>query len=118
MNAIEFRKAVLIAKTKKVDLSMVNDDALFGFGLSTFDPTHTTLAAVAKTIRWQAGPFAGGWDEEAISEVGKAGRRNFIIIPGEIEVCKCGFIGEPEGKVDAQGCRNVCGACNETLNFG
>lgn len=118
MNAAEFKQAVLIARATNIDLSMVSDDHHFGYGLSSFKPVYTTIAAVAKTIRWQAGRFDGTMDQEAINEVGSEGRYKFMIVPGEIEACKCGFIGEPEGRVDAQGCRNVCGQCNETLNAG
>lgn len=79
MTKDEFKAAVQIAKSNK-DLSSVDDSHLFGFGLRDFKPTATTLDAVAKTIRWQAATFNGGWDMEALNEILTFGRKKFTII--------------------------------------
>lgn len=79
MTKDEFRAAVAIAQGNK-NLDKVDDSHLFGFGLRDFKPTATTLDAVAKTIRWQAATFNGGWDMEALNEILTCGRKKFMII--------------------------------------
>lgn len=79
MTLTQFQKAFAIANSN-VDLSNVDDSILFGYGLPTFKPVHTTLEAVAKTIRWQALQFNGQWNAEALNEVAEHGRKNFLIL--------------------------------------
>lgn len=79
MTLAQFQKAFAIANSN-VDLSNVDDSILFGYGLPTFKPVHTTLEAVAKTIRWQALQFNGQWNAEALNEVAEHGRKNFLIL--------------------------------------
>lgn len=79
MNLAQFQAAFQIAKSDK-DLSGVDDSNLFGFGLPDFRPVHTTIEAVAKTIRWQAKTLAGTWDAEALDEVVTLGRKKFIVL--------------------------------------
>jgi len=78
MNTAEFRKALSIAKSGS-DLLHVNIDHLFGYGLNKFQPTSTSLEAVAAVMRWQAAKFDGSWDEQELNDIRVAGRRKFII---------------------------------------
>ena len=63
-----------------LDLSATDDSMLYGFGLPHFEPVHTTIAAVAKVIRWQARQFNGQWDHPALDEVARIGRKKFLIV--------------------------------------
>ena len=79
MRKEEFKKALELAKDRKVELP--TDISIFaGFGLKDFDPVHVTLDRVAALINWQALQFNGEWDAEALNEIGIAGRKKFIII--------------------------------------
>jgi hypothetical protein len=80
MTLQQFQAAFAIAKDFKRDLSDVDNSILFGYGLPHFTPVHTTLEAVAKTIRWQALQMNGEWDSEALNEVASLGRKNFLIL--------------------------------------
>ena len=62
MNKAEFQKAWEIAKDVKRDLTMFDTGALFGFGLSDFEPVAVPIEAIARTLRWQALQFNGVWD--------------------------------------------------------
>jgi len=79
MTLTQFQEAFTIAKSTK-SLTDVDDSNLYGFGLDDFKPVHTTIDAVAKTIRWQALQFDGNWNAELLDEVAKCGRRNFIVL--------------------------------------
>ena len=68
MTAAEFKFCVAVAKDRSVDLSGVDDSALYGFGLPDFVPVHVSIKAVAKCLRWQCCTFAGGWDERQFNE--------------------------------------------------
>lgn len=80
MTLTQFQCAFAIAKDFNRDLSNVDDSILFGCGLRSFEPVHTTLEAVAKLIRWQALQFNGEWDAEALNEVAMIGRKNFLVL--------------------------------------
>ena len=80
MTLVQFQAAFAIAKDFDRDLSNVDDSTLYGYGLDDFKPVHTTLEAVAKTIRWQALQFNGEWNAEALNEVAELGRRNFLVL--------------------------------------
>ena len=80
MTLNQFQEAFKIAKDFNHDLSNVDDSILYGFGLPHFKPVHTTLEAVAKTIRWQALQLNGVWNAEALNEVAELGRKNFLIL--------------------------------------
>ena len=79
MTKAEFNRAFAIAQSD-ADLSNVDDEHLFGFGLPDFKKVVTTLRAVAKTIRWQAGQFNGEWNNEALQEIREFGRKRFEVI--------------------------------------
>lgn len=76
----QFQIAYSIAKDFDRNLSDVDDSNLYGFGLREFRPTHTTLEAVAKIIRWQALQFNGEWDIDALNEVIQHGRKKFLVL--------------------------------------
>lgn len=63
----QFKAACAIAFSDD-DLSNVNDDILFGFGLPNFKSVITNLRTVAKTIRWQSQQLNGEIDNEALNE--------------------------------------------------
>jgi len=80
MTKHEFTAAFKIANDFSIDLSNVDDSHLYGYGLPDFKPVHVTLEQVAKEIRWAALQFNGEWNGEALDEVAKLGRRNFIVL--------------------------------------
>lgn len=75
----EFQEAFRIANSEE-DLTNVDDSHLFGFGLPDFQPTSTTLKAVAKIIRWQAHQFNGEWNSKMLEEVRRFGKKRFLIV--------------------------------------
>lgn len=80
MTRAEFNRAVLIAQSK-ADLSQVSDDHLHGCGLPGFEPVQTTLAAVAKFLRWQCQYiFGNGWDEQEMNNCWRIARSKFNIV--------------------------------------
>jgi hypothetical protein len=80
MTLTQFQKACAAAKNPNLDLSATDDTMLFGYGLPSFRQTHTTLAAVAKILRWDALQFNGEWDAEALNQIGEIGRKKFLIV--------------------------------------
>lgn len=80
MTLQQFQEAFAIAKDFDRDLSNVDDSVLYGYGLPEFRQVHTTLEAVAKTIRWQSLQFNGQWNAVALNEVVELGRRNFLVL--------------------------------------
>lgn len=88
MNSNEFKAAFAIAASSK-DLTDVSIDHLFGYGRKCFQPTATTLDAVAAVMRWQALFLNGQWDQAELNEIREIGRKKFIItdacfvLPGE-----------------------------------
>lgn len=80
MTLIQFQKACAAAKNPNLDLSATDDTMLFGYGLPSFRQTHTTLAAVAKILRWDALQFNGEWDAESLNQIGEIGRKKFLIV--------------------------------------
>ncbi len=53
--------------------------AFFGFGLKEFQPIHVTCLQLAALIRYEARYLNGGFDQEALTEIKKHGRKKFII---------------------------------------
>ena len=80
MTTKEFQVSFAIANDSAIDLTDVDNTNHFGFGLRDFAPVHTTLRAVAKTIRWQALQLNGEWEAAALDEVAKLGKKKFIIL--------------------------------------
>jgi hypothetical protein len=80
MTKTEFAQAFAIAKDSSRDLSNVDTGHMFGYGMYDFVPVHVTLEQVAKEIRWHALQFNGEWNGQALNEVAKCGRRNFIVL--------------------------------------
>ena len=80
MTLAQFQTACKAAQNPTLDLSATDSSMLHGFGLPQFKPIHTSLAAVAKVIRWQALQFDGQWDHEALNEIATIGRKKFLIV--------------------------------------
>jgi hypothetical protein len=80
MTLAQFQVAVKAAQNPTLDLTATDDTMLFGYGLPEFKPVHTTIAAVAKVIRWQARQFNGQWDMVELDALAKLARRKFIIV--------------------------------------
>lgn len=80
MTLNEFKAAFALAKDTSLDFSGVDNSNMLGYGLPDFKPVHVTLEAVAKEIRWNAYQFDGTWNADALEEVAKLGRRNFIVL--------------------------------------
>ena len=91
MNRAQFKKAIDLAMSK-AELSLVDFDVFFGFGLDDFKPVYCTIEQVARLIRWQALYLDGGIDQEALDEIAAAGRSKFII---------CGDVGASSPSVTA-----------------
>lgn len=79
MTTQEFKAAFKLANSGQ-DLSNIEMDHLFGFGLRDFRPVTTTIGAVARVLRWQGMQFNGQWDMTAVNEVREVGRYKFIIV--------------------------------------
>lgn len=84
MTLAQFQKAFQAAQNPTLDLTATDDSMLYGFGLPHFKPVHTTIAAVAKVIRWQARQFNGQWDHPALDEVARIGRKKFLIVDWQL----------------------------------
>lgn len=80
MTLHQFQRACAAAKNPTLDLSATDITMLVGYGRPSFRQTHTTLAAVAKIIRWDALQLDGEWDAEALEEICKVGRKKFLIV--------------------------------------
>lgn len=80
MTLAQFQVAIKAAQNPTLDLTATDDSMLFGYGLPEFKPVHTTIAAVAKVIRWQARQFNGQWDMVELDALAKLARRKFIIV--------------------------------------
>lgn len=81
MNKQEFKQAFKLAQSA-ADLSKVSTDHLFGCGLRDFQPTVTTLDAVAALLRWQGLMFNGQWDMEAVNDIEYISRKKFNLVDG------------------------------------
>ena len=81
MTAAQFKKAFKLAQSDS-DIN-ADDSNLYGFGCSDFKPAITTIAAVAKTIRWQCATFAGTWDMKEAQAIKELGRKRFIIVDSD-----------------------------------
>tara|TARA_Y100000034_G_C6854379_1_gene388016 strand:- start:835 stop:1080 length:246 start_codon:yes stop_codon:yes gene_type:complete len=80
MNKQEMTQALEIAKDQSQNLTDVDTDVMFGYGLPDFKPVHVTTRQVASIIRWQAGRFDGTWDAKEIDDIANLGRKRFMII--------------------------------------
>lgn len=81
MTKPEFCKAFEIANSD-IELNETNASIVpfDGFGLTSFEPVWVTLKQVARLIRWQCWMWDGGVDHEALNEIGKYGRKRFLIV--------------------------------------
>lgn len=94
MKKEDFDLAFAIARSD-IDLSQVDDSALFGYGLPEFEPVTVPVEAVAKTLRWQAYKLNGQWDTTELN----ACRKLFVWPSRRVEVfntsIKCPHCGLP-----------------------
>jgi hypothetical protein len=80
MTKAEFAKAWALARSN-ADLSAVDESILHGCGLADFAPVATTLAAVAKLLRWQCLYILGdGFDAEELNNCHTILRRKAQIV--------------------------------------
>lgn len=83
MTRTEFNRAFELARDNSLDLSDVDERHLHGCGLPDFQRVMTTIAPVAKLLRWQCLMLNGDWDQEALTEMRRISRRNFELVgPG------------------------------------
>lgn len=80
MTKAEFARAFTLASDRSVSLADVNDSHLHGCAMPGFEPVTTTLAPVAKMIRWQCSMFNGQWDHAELDELRKIARYRFDLI--------------------------------------
>lgn len=74
----EFSNALTLANS---DTKLDGDLSVFeGFGLEGFNPVYCTVEQVASLIRYQCLQFNGNLDSLALNEIGRHGKRKFIII--------------------------------------
>jgi hypothetical protein len=74
----EFSDALTLANS---DAKLDGDLSVFeGFGLEGFKPVYCTVEQVASLIRYQCLQFNGNLDSLALNEIGRHGKRKFIII--------------------------------------
>ncbi len=79
MTKAEFKEAVKMVEIGG-DLSKYDDSNLYGCGLPSFQPVHTTIGAVARLVAYQARTFAGTWDSAELDNMAQIAKRKFLII--------------------------------------
>jgi len=79
MTTKQFQQAFEIAKSSG---SLINHDiSVFdGFAISSFVSVVVTIDQVARLIRYQALMLNGQWDNDALTEILKSGRRKFTVV--------------------------------------
>lgn len=82
MTKREFQVAAGIAMSNR-SLEKHSDDHLYGCGLPDYKQTDTTLASLARHIRWQCQMLNGDWDHEELKECWRIARYRLLAIgPG------------------------------------
>ena len=79
MTNAEFKNAAEIAKST-ADLSGIDTEVLFGYGLRSFAPVATTLETVAAVIRWDCLMMNGEFDSLALDNLHNIFRRKVTVI--------------------------------------
>jgi hypothetical protein len=82
MTTAQLRLARTLAESD-TDLSHVDMDILYGFGLPDFQPVTVGIETVARCMRWQCQMFNGGWDERQYNEDLPHYQRNVRIATAE-----------------------------------
>jgi hypothetical protein len=79
MTAAEFKNAAEIAKSN-ADLSGIDTEILFGYGLPEFVPVAATVETVAAVIRWDCLMLNGEFDSLALDNLHRIFRRKVTVI--------------------------------------
>lgn len=80
MKKAEFDKAWEIAKNEEIYLDYESLESFDGYGLSGFEPVYVTIKQIARLIRWQCQYINGGWNYKELNEIGRFGKRRFMIL--------------------------------------
>jgi hypothetical protein len=79
MTNSQFSAAVEIAKGN-ADLSRVDTEILFGYGLRNFAPVAATVETVAAVIRWDCLMLNGEFDSVALDNLHSIFRRKVTVV--------------------------------------
>lgn len=80
MNAVEYKRAFLLAQDADVDLSDESLDIFDGYGLRDFDPVVATVRQVARLMRYQALQFNGDWVNEELTQIKEIFRKKVTMV--------------------------------------
>jgi hypothetical protein len=79
MTNAQFTNAIEIAKGN-ADLSRIDTQILFGYGLRNFAPVAATLETVAAVIRWECVMLNGEFDSIALDNLHQIFRRKVTVV--------------------------------------
>ncbi len=79
MTNAQFSAAVEIAKGN-ADLSAIDTQILFGYGLRNFGPVAATVETVAAVIRWECVMLNGEIDSVALDTIHHIFRRKVTVV--------------------------------------
>jgi hypothetical protein len=79
MTNAQFTNAIEIAKGN-ADLSAIDTEILFGYGLRNFAPVAATLETVAAVIRWECVMLNGEFDSIALDNLHQIFRRKVTVV--------------------------------------
>jgi hypothetical protein len=79
MTNAEFKNAFEIANSN-ADLSGIDTEILFGYGLPEFAPVAATVETVAAVIRWECLMLNGEFDSLALDNLHRIFRRKVTVI--------------------------------------
>jgi hypothetical protein len=79
MTNAQLTNAIEIAKGN-ADLSAIDTEILFGYGLRNFAPVAATLETVAAVIRWECVMLNGEFDSIALDNLHQIFRRKVTVV--------------------------------------
>jgi hypothetical protein len=79
MTNAQFTNAIEIAKGN-ADLSAIDTEILFGYGLRNFAPVAATVETVAAVIRWECVMLNGEFDSIALDNLHQIFRRKVTVV--------------------------------------
>lgn len=79
MTNAEFKNAAEIAKSN-ADLTGIDTQVLFGYGLAGFAPVAATIEAIAAVIRWDCLMLNGEFDSIALDNLHSIFRRKVMVV--------------------------------------
>jgi hypothetical protein len=79
MTNAQFTNAIEIAKGN-ADLSAIDTEILFGYGLRNFAPVAATMETVAAVIRWECVMLNGEFDSIALDNLHQIFRRKVTVV--------------------------------------